>query len=148
MHSRIAGRVESRGAIVDVQLRLRQDELERRRMDGRIAVSPYRVKAIIDTGAQRSCIAARVAADMLLEPIAHEWLHTASAKFLNPVYYLDVQPGWNLDSPPSPIPLRLHALSEVLGAEMLVGLDVLRDGEFVMHGPDRRFELLLPPAAR
>ena len=60
------------------------------------------------------------------------------------MYYLMLQLGYRQDRPPDPISVRAHSVPEVLGAEMLAGLDVPRLGELVLFGPDGRYELILP----
>ena len=60
------------------------------------------------------------------------------------MHYLALRLDWRQDRPPDPISVRAQAVPEVLGAEILIGLDVLRLGEFVLFGPDSRYELILP----
>ena len=85
---------------------------------------------------------------MLLEPLEHVSLHGASGESRSAVHHLSLQLDWRQDRPPDPISVRALAVPEVLGAEMLIGLDVLMLGEFVMFGPDGRYELFLPRTAR
>ena len=112
-----------------------------------MAPASHRVQAIIDTGAQQTCIRARTADRLLLEPVEHTTLQTASGGGPSAVYYLMLQLGAGQELRPDPIPVRAFAAPEVLGAEMLLGLDVLRLGEFVLFGPDSRYELYLPRTA-
>ena len=95
--------------------------------------SPQRVRGIIDSAAMRTCISERTARAMLLEPVAYTTLHAASGESRSAVHYLSLQLDWRQDRPP-----------EVLGAEILIGLDVLRLGELALFGPDSRYELILP----
>ena len=127
-----------------MEVSLHRDELERYRVEGRMAPLPHRVQGIIDTAAQLTCIRARTADSLLLEPVEHTTLHTASGGSQSAVYYLTVQLGAGQERPPDPISVRAYAAPEVLGAEMLIGLDVLRLGELVLFGPDGRYELFLP----
>lgn len=109
-----------------------------------MAPSPHRVQGIIDTAAELTCIREGTADRLLLEPVAYTTLHTASGESKSAVYEVVLQLGCTQDHPPDPIPVRAYAAPEVLGAEMLVGLDVLRLGELVVFGPDDRYELILP----
>ena len=51
--------------------------------------------------------------------------------------------GWDLEASPDPIELETPEV-DVHGADILIGRDILRLGEFVLYGPDARFELVLP----
>lgn len=108
---------------------------------------PYRTQGILDTAAQDTCIARSIADTLRLDPVRYVPLHTASGEERSAVYHLTVQLGWSDDSPPDPIPVFAHEVV-VAGAEMLIGLDVLRRGEFVLFGPDSRYELFLPRMVR
>ncbi len=59
------------------------------------------------------------------------------------MYHLMLRVGWRDNHPPDPIPVRAYD-ADVTGAEVLMGLDVLRHGELILRGPEREFELLLP----
>ena len=109
-----------------------------------MAPAPHRVRGIIDTAAQLTCIRARTADRLLLEPVERTTLHTAAGGSESAVYYLTLQLGAEQERPPDPISVRAYAAPEVLGAEMLIGLDVLRLGELALFGPDSRYELILP----
>ena len=129
---------------MDVEVRLHPDEVERYRLQGRMVPSPQRVRGIIDSAAMRTCISERTARAMLLEPVAYATLHAASGESRSAVHYLSLQLDWRQDQPPDPISVRAQAVPEVLGAEILIGLDVLRLGELALFGPDSRYELILP----
>lgn len=109
-----------------------------------MAPPPFHLQGVIDTAAQLTCIRARTADRLLLEPVRHTTLSTASGESPSAIYFLTLQLGAGQEGPPDPISVRAYSIPEVLGAEMLVGLDVLRLGEFVMFGPDGRYELMLP----
>ncbi len=113
-----------------------------------MAPPPHRVQGIIDTAAQVTCIRARTANRLLLEPVERTTLHTAAGGKESAIYFLTLQLGSRQRRPPDPISVRAYAAPEVLGAEMLIGLDVLRLGEFVLFGPDSRYELFLPRTTR
>ena len=81
---------------------------------------------------------------LLLDPVGHAPLHSASGQIKSAVYVVTLQLAWRREHPPDPIPVRACAVPEVLGAEVLIGLDVLRLGELVIYGPDNRYELILP----
>ena len=129
---------------MDVEVRPHPDDVERYRLQGRMVPSPQHVRGIIDSAAMRTCIGERTARAMLLEPVAYTTLHSASGESRSAVHYLSLQLDWRQDRPPDPIPVRAQTVPEVLGAEILVGLDVLRLGELALFGPDSRYELILP----
>lgn len=110
--------------------------------------APQQVGGIIDSAAMRTCISERTVRAMLLEPVDHMTLHSASGESRSAVHHLLLQIDSQQDRPPDPISVRAQAVPAVLGAEILIGLDVLRLGEFVLFGPDSRYELILPRTAR
>ena len=145
-YSRITGPIGARGPIVDVEIRLPQEELDRGRLLG---VDPYRTTGIIDTGAQRTCVQANIVDKLLLRPAGQGGLHSSSGLRMSPNYAVTLQLAWKLEYPPDPIPVnKAYTLPEVLGAELLIGLDVLRLGELVVYGPDNRYELTLPRSTK
>ena len=127
-------------------MRLRQSELERYRLEERMAPAPYRTEGIIDTAAERSCINSTTVDKLLLEPLHRETLITASGPRDSGIYYLTLQLGPRDDHPPDPISVLAYDAT-VTGAELLIGLDVLTHGKLIIDGPKRRYELLLPRAA-
>ena len=130
-----------------MQVSLHPTEVERYRLQGRMVPVPQRVRGIIDSAAMRTCISERTVRAMLLEPVDHVTLHSASGESRSAVHHLSLQLASQQERPPDPISVRAQAVPEVLGAEILVGLDVLRLGEFVLFGPDSRYELILPRTA-
>lgn len=108
-----------------------------------MAPDPVRTQGLIDTAAQVSCIRTGVADRLLLEPLAKATLQTASGERASAAFPVTLRLGWREDHPPDPISIRAF-VAEVAGVDVLVGLDVLRRGEFVLYGPDSRFELILP----
>lgn len=108
-----------------------------------MAPDPVRTQGLIDTAAGVSCITPGVADRLLLDPVGRAMLRTASGEISSKVYSVVVRVGWCEQAPPDPIPVRAH-VTEIDGSEMLVGLDVLSRGEFVLDGRRRRFELILP----
>lgn len=143
-HCRITGPVGSRGPVVDVEIRLPLGELERSRLDGRIVPPPLRARAVIDTAAQRTCVLARTVSELLLDPVVRNSVSGTAGTVECPVYNLSLQFGFRLDRLPAPIEVFAPALQEILNAELLIGLDVLRHGRLTVYGPENRFELLLP----
>ena len=111
-----------------------------------MAPDPVRTQGLIDTAAGVSCITPGVADRLLLDPVGRAMLRTASGEISSKVYSVMVRVGWCEQAPPDPIPVRAH-VTEIYGSEMLVGLDVLSRGEFVLDGRRRRFELILPRRA-
>ena len=126
-----------------MEVRLRQSELERYQMEGRMAPAPYRTEGIIDTAAQRTCINLTTVDKLLLEPVRRETLMTASGPRDSGIYYLTLQLGPREEHPPDPISVLAYDAT-VAGAELLIGLDVLTHGKLVIDGPNRRYELILP----
>lgn len=111
-----------------------------------MVLCPYRTRGVIDTAAEITCIKTSVADELLLEPVSQERLHTASGEIQSAVYYITLRLGWQQDYPPDPIQVSAHA-AEIMGAEMLIGLDVLWQGKLTLYGPEKRFELILPRGA-
>ena len=142
-YARVAGSVGSRGPVVDVEIGMHPSELERYRLEGRMAPDPVRTQGLIDTAAGVSCVTPGVADRLLLDPVGSAMLQTASGDIASNVYSVMVRVGWREQTPPDPIPVRAH-VAEIGGAEMLVGLDVLSLGEFVLDGRQARFDLILP----
>ena len=143
-YSRITGPIEAEGLTVEAEIRLDPSELERYRLEGRFVMLPYRATGIIDTGAQQTCIRTSTAEDLLLEPVETKTLTTAFGPVQSAVYHLSLQLGLTLEHLPDPILVRASATPKVLGAELLIGLDVILEGELVIYGPDERYELILP----
>lgn len=135
--------IGSRGPIVDVEIGLLPSDLERRRLEGRLVLTPHRTKGIIDTGAVMTCFMPRIAEILLLEPVRQAVLQTASGERSSAVYPLTVTLGWQQNRPPDPIMVTAHT-ADIAGAEVLIGLDVLRQGRFTLDGPNHRFDLYLP----
>ena len=117
-------------------------------MAGRTPPLPYRTRGILDTAAEQTCIRLGIAETLSLTAVARASLQTALKEERVGVYFVTLLLAWRQDQPPDPIPVRALAPPEVLGAEVLIGLDVLRHGELVVYGPDSRYELLLPRTAR
>ncbi len=132
---------------MDVEVRLASSDLDRYRVEGRIIPEPVRTTGIIDTAAERTCVSAAIVNRLLLEPTRREDLATASGPRESGTYYLMLQVGWRQDQPPAAITVTAYD-ADVMGAEVLVGLDVLRHGRLVLNGPEGEFELFLPLSAR
>ena len=144
-YCRIDGPIGDRGPSVEVEIRLHPSELERSRREGRIVPSQYRVRGIIDTAAEKTCILASTAATLLLDPVGRTTVTNTSGAVRSDVYSLSLQFGLTLDRLPKPIEVSAPSVQGILdGAELLIGLDVLRHGMLVVDGPERRYELILP----
>lgn len=126
-----------------MEIGLLPSEVERRRLEGRIVLPTDRTRGIIDTGSVTTCVRPSVAERLLLVPVREALLQTASGERLSAVYPLTLTLGWRQDRPPDPIPVTAHT-ADIAGADLLIGLDVLRWGRFTLDGPSHRFELLLP----
>ena len=147
-YSRITGRIGDRGPVVEVEIRLHPSEEERYRFDNRIVPLPLRTTGIIDTASQKTCIRTSTARGLLLEPVRQTTLSTASGPVESAVYHLSLQLGLTLEQLPDSIPVFAPAAPEVLGAELLIGLDVILRGELTIYGPDDRYELTLPRSTK
>ena len=126
-----------------MEIGLHPSEAEQYRTRGRIVPAPHRTQGLIDTAAESTCIKESLANELLLEPVRHAKLRTASAEVQSAVYHLILKLGWYLDSPPDPISVFAHTAAN-LGVDALIGLDVLRQGELILYGSAERFELILP----
>ena len=126
-----------------MEIGLHPSEAEQYRTRGRIVPAPYRTQGLIDTAAESTCIKESLVNELLLEPVRHAKLRTASAEVQSAVYHLTLKLGWYLDSPPDPISVFAHTAAN-LEVDALIGLDVLRKGELVLYGPAEQFELVLP----
>lgn len=104
---------------------------------------PFRAKGLIDTAAGASCINPAVIDRLLLDPLEQARLRTASGDIRTAGYHVTLTLGWTEHQPPDPIPVRVY-VAEIAGADALVGLDVLRQGEFTLYGRIGRFALTLP----
>ena len=131
---------------MEVEVRMPPSELERFRLEGRIIPQPVRTAAIIDTAAERTCVSAAIANRLLLEPTRREDLATAAGTRRSGLYHVTLQLGWRDDHPPDPIQVQAYD-AEVTGADVLVGLDVLRNGKLILDGPTGGYELFLPRTA-
>ena len=143
-YCRITGPIGSRGPVLEVEIRLHQTELERYRLEGRTAPLPFSARAIIDTAAQRTCIRASAAANLRLTPVGRASVSSTSGSVQSNVYSLSLQLGLTLDRLPNPIEVFAHSVPAIRGAELLIGLDVLRRCKLTLDGPQSRYELILP----
>lgn len=144
-HCRIAGLIGSRGPIVEVEIGPTLSELERSRREGRIVASQYRARGIIDTAAEKTCILESTAATLLFAPVGRTSVANTSGVVRSVVYSLSLQFGLALDRLPKPIEVSAPCVQGILdGAELLIGLDVVRQGILVVNGPESRYELILP----
>lgn len=103
---------------------------------------------LIDTAAQVTCISTGLVQGLRLEPVGDAQLYTADDDRPTPtnVYAVTIQVGWQLRSPPNPIPLVVYRAAPA-GVDVLVGLDVLRNGKLILDGPKGEYELFLPRTA-
>ena len=108
-----------------------------------MAPAPYRTRGIIDTAAARTCINSTTVDKLLLEPLQMETLITASGPRESGIYDLTLQLGPREEHSPDPLSVLAYD-AMVTGAELLVGLDVLRHGRLTLDGPRGECELLLP----
>lgn len=120
-------------------------ELDRARQEGRlVGMDPQRITGIIDTAAQKTFLQANVVDKLLLDPIGYGPVHSALGRSESPIFAVTIQLAWKLQHRPDPIPVNANVLPEILGADVLIGLDVLRLGKLVVFGPENRYELMLP----
>lgn len=142
----LTGPIGSRGPIVAVEVSLHPTDLERYRQTSRTVPMPYRTRGIVDTAAQNTCVTTGIVRRLRLDPVRYDLLHTASGGKRGGVFNITVQLGWDQGRPPDPISVFAHEVA-VVGAEVLIGLDVLRFGTLLVDGPNYRYELLLPKSA-
>lgn len=107
-------------------------------------MEPQRTTGIIDTAAQKTVLQSDLVDKLMLDPIGHGTVHSAGGLSGSPIFAVTIQLAWKQEQRPDPIPVSAYVLPRVLGAEVLIGLDVLRQGELVLFGPDSRYELMLP----
>ena len=117
-------------------------------MEGLTVPLPYAARGVLDTGAEQTCLSNSIVSTLSLRPVMHTALQGVLGEERVAIYQVTLLLGWREDRPPDPISLHAPAIREVLGGEILIGLDVLRLGEFVLYGPDSRYELMLPAAVR
>ncbi len=129
-----------------MEIRLPLGELDRARQEGRlVGIDPYRTTGIIDTAAQKTCVQANIVDTLLLDPIRHGRLHSRSGLSGSAIYAVTLQLAWRLEHRPDPIPVSAYVMQEILGdPEVLIGLDVLRQGKLLLFGLENRYELVLP----
>lgn len=128
---------------MEVEVLLPLTELDRYRLEGRVVPVPYRTRGLIDTAAERSCVSETVVGALLLQRTSRQPLATASGSTKSGIYDLVLHLGYRSDDPPDPIRVTAYD-ANVTGAEVLVGLDVLRQGRLVLDGPNGEYELFLP----
>lgn len=84
-----------------------------------------------------------IAETLSLSLVGRAGLRTALREETVGVYFVSLLLGWQQDHPPDRISVRALAPPEVLGAEVLIGLDVLRHGKLTVDGPKGEYDLLL-----
>ena len=98
---------------------------------------------MIDTGAEVSCINVGIAQALATKPSGAYKVVTTAGIHRRHVYPIRVTLGPELNMPPDPIEVDAPEMSIEHGI-LLLGRDVLRQGELIWYGPGGRFELVLP----
>ena len=102
---------------------------------------------MIDTAAQVTCISRGLVQSLRIEPVFDARLYTADGNRSTEAYAVTIHMGWQLDLPPDPMPLIVYRAAPA-GVDVLIGLDVLRQGRLILDGPSGEYELFLPRTAR
>ena len=128
---------------MEVKLEATGNEIELLAAQGRAAPLPRYGQGVIDTGAEVSCINVGIAQALATKPSGAYRVVTAAGVSRRHVYPLSVTLGPRIALPPDPIEADAPEMSIEHGV-LLIGRDILSQGELVWYGPDRRFELVLP----
>jgi len=141
------GILEPEGALVAVEIGLSRPEVQRLRNAARPIPAPVSLKALLDTGAECSCLDPAALRTLVLPLTSIGWANISA------VGGLAVTPGYDASltivhsSGDSRLDLVIGALSLVdvalasLGYEVLIGRDILGRCRFVYDGPGGRFRL-------
>jgi hypothetical protein len=111
--------------------------------------SPVLVPALVDIGASRTNVQKSILDRLGLEPVAEEWVHTASTGG-TPIEVRAYAVQLLLAGVPAgrlAADLRVVEAEDLraLGVELLLGRDVLDHCLQVFNGPERRFTVAFPP---
>ena len=143
----LRGRLRTEGALVEVRIGLSRLEVRRLRNASRPVPAPVAVRALIDTGAQDSCVDPAALGLLVLLQRGITLANVPALGGLAPAYELDASltvihpsgdPRQDLIVPD--LPLVQLALG-VLGYQVLVGRDVLAGCKFLYNGSRGRFRL-------
>ncbi len=138
------------GVLVDVLIGLDAGKVQQLRQAGQPVPGPISATAIIDCGAQVTCLETRLLAQMVagcLAPVRHGFVNVPAAGGVLPTSEYAV----SLTIVPSSSKLReqlvfrrlpiMEIALEKLGYQMLIGRDVLDQCLHVYNGPERSFTL-------
>jgi hypothetical protein len=136
--------LSSDGMIVPAEIALSAPEAQSTLLKGQQVPTPIRLRALIDTGADRTSVALHVFQQLGLAPLIPGFLHTAGGSFQVDLYRTSLT-IFGPDGAAGP----LLFLSDLLAAELtvplafdaLIGLDVLSECLLIMDGPGQRFTL-------
>jgi hypothetical protein len=144
---RLSGLLEPEGALVAVAVGLSRSEVQRLRNAARPIPAPVSLRALLDTGAECSCVDPQAVATLAL-PLANIGLANIPAVGgLTPT--AEYEASLTIVHPATDPRLNLVIggilLAEVplapLGYEVLIGRDVLERCRFLYNGPGGRFRL-------
>jgi hypothetical protein len=143
----LSGILQREGALVAVEIGLSRSEVRRLRNAARPIPAAVSLRALLDTGAECSCVDPQAVATLAL-PLKNIGLANIPAVGgLTPITQHDasltiIHPSGNArdnlvigDLPLAEVPLA------ALGYEVLIGRDVLRWCRFLYNGPGGRFRL-------
>lgn len=105
-----------------------------------------RTAAIVDTGSEMTIIDPSIAADLALAPIRTMPMRVVdddgASERQAPVYAIRLTIG---DPPLTAAPIEISVLgARIVGAQCLIGRDLLQRGGLAWYGDIRRFQLVLP----
>lgn len=144
---RLSGILEPEGALVAVEVRLTRSEVRRLRHAGRPIPGPVSSRALLDTGAECSCVDPQAVVTLALPLKSIGLANVPALGGLTPISQVDASltvvhpsgdPWLNLvigDLPLAEVPLA------ALGYEVLIGRDVLARCRLLYDGPGDRFKL-------
>jgi hypothetical protein len=105
---------------------------------------PVPVRALIDTGSDRTAVAPGIIRQLGLQPLIHGMAHTAGGSFQVNLYCIGLTihgPTRGAGAELSLSDLLVSELTVALPFEVLIGLDVLRECLLVLDGPGSQFIL-------
>jgi hypothetical protein len=132
------------GLVVDASVGLSAPQAAQWVQSGQPVPAAVRVRALIDTGSDRSAAAPHVFQQLGLAPLVYGLTHTAGGSFRVNLYRTGLT---ILNTGPSTGPgllltdLLVSELTVTLPFDALIGMDVLRECLLVLDGPGQQFIL-------
>jgi hypothetical protein len=138
-------RVTSAGLAVPVWVGLDGKTTAARYAAGRPIAPPIRLRGLVDTCSDMTAVAPWVFQQLAVAPASTATTHTAAGPVVVRVYEVSLsiddpgQSGQFLLTQPDMVVLELSAA--LPDADVLIGLDLLLQGETLLEGPARQFTL-------